>query len=454
MPTACSRAYSFALETCKVRFKVLASLRFLAAPHPMIPPVHTSTRVSRRHFLRGAGACLALPFLETLARADSPPAASRLVCVANPFGMIADAFFPKDAGADAALPSSLVSFERLRGKFTVFSNLDHGISGGHSGTHAFLSGVRVQEAAAMPNGNVTLDQFLAAANAGRTRFPVLNTSAGSDNGGSCELSWTTSGALVPAIQSVSSVFRKLFVEEGQDEAARRSERHGRQGSILDAVQAQAKDMHKRLSRRDQSKMEQYLNSVREVEVAIGQERRWIPRPRPKVGFAEPRDGTVTQQLPILFELIALALETDSTHVATLEIPGGFDAKGVGLEPKGYHAYSHHGKDPTLMAGQRAIEKYQLDQLARFVVKLEERGLLCSTQVLFGSGMGDGSAHSNSNLPVLLAGGSHKHVTHAVMPAEKGRRIRLSNLYLSMVRQFGVDAERFGQSTGTLNSFDS
>ncbi len=408
--------------------------------------------MNRRNVLRGMGACLGLPFLETLARADAPPSTQRFVCVANPFGMIADAFFPKEADLKAALPENLAAFETLRGKFTVFSNLDHGMGGGHSGTHAFLSGVRVQEAGAMPNGNVSLDQFLGVANAGRTRFPVLNTSAGSDNGGSCELSWTRSGVLVPAIQTVSGVFRKLFLAEGGDQATARSQRYDRQGSILDAVQAQAQAMNKRLSKRDQTKMDQYLTSVREVEIAIQQEQQWVRRPRPKVDLAEPKDGPVTQQLPILFDLITLALETDSTHVATIEVPGGFDAKGVGLEPKGYHAYSHHGKEPTLMTGMRKIEKYQMDHLARFVQKLEERGLLSSTQVLFGSGMGDGSAHTNANLPVLLAGGTHRHVTHAVMPEEKGRRVRLSNLYLTMAQQFGVETDRFGQSTGTLENF--
>jgi hypothetical protein len=133
----------------------------------------------------------------------------------------------------------------------------------------------------------------------------------------------------------------------------------------------------------------------------------------------------------------------------VEVPGGFDAKGVGLEAKGYHAYSHHGLDPKLMSGQRKIEKYQLDHLARFIAKLDSLGLLGSTQVLFGSGMGDGSAHTNSDLPVLLAGGSHRHVTHQVLPEEKGKRVPLSNLYLRIAQQFGAEADRFGRSTGTL-----
>ena len=404
---------------------------------------------SRRNFLHGVGGAIALPWMETFSRAAEPAAAQRFVCVANPFGMIGDAFFPTEAGLDAALPENLSAFEPLRGKFTVFSNLDHGINGGHSATHAFLSGVRTQESATMPDGNVTLDQFLGEANAGKTRFPVLNTSAGSNKGGACELSWTRSGVLVPAIQDVSRVFKMLFVDESAAQATTRSERYDRQGSILDAVLEQAKSMNQRLSKRDQAKMEQYLTSVREVEVAIEQEKAWVHRPRPKVDFEEPKDGTVTQQLPILFDLIALALETNSTHVATIEIPGGFDAKGLGLEPKGYHAYSHHGKDPKLMDGQRRIEKYQMDHLAKFVQKLDDLGLSGSTQVLFGSGMGDGSAHTNSNLPVLVAGGSHRHVTHAVMSPDKSKRVPLSNLFLTMAQQFGVEVESFGHSNGTL-----
>lgn len=301
----------------------------------------------------------------------------------------------------------------------------------------------------MPDGNVSLDQYLGDANAGKTRFPVLNTSAGSNKGGACELSWTRSGVLVPAIQDVSRVFKLLFVNDSPEQATARSQRYERQGSILDAVLEQAKSMNQRLSSRDQAKMDQYLTSVREVELAIQQEQSWVHRPRPKVGMPEPKDGTVTQQLPILLDLIALALETNSTHVATVEVPGGFDAKGVGLDAKGYHAYSHHGKDPKLMDGQRRIEKYQMDHLAKFVQKLDGSGLLETTQVLFGSGMGDGSAHTNSNLPILVAGGSHKHVAHAVMPAEKSSRLPLGNLFLTMAQQFGVETDRFGHSNGTL-----
>lgn len=407
--------------------------------------------VSRRQFLRGAGTCLGLPLLEAMALGEEAGGKTqRFVCVANPFGMIHDAFFPAATGKDAALPENLRALEPLRGKFTVFSHLDHGLNGGHSATHAFLSGVRSNEAAGMRDGNITLDQFLGEQVAGQTRFPVLNTSAGSNDGGGVELSWTRSGVLVPSIQKVNRVFQMLFVDDPQNQAAGRTASYQRQGSILDAVRAQAEAMNRRLSQSDRQKLDQYFTSIREVETTLQQESAWLSRPRPKVDMKEPRNGTVSQQLPVLYDLLTLALQTDSTRVATIEVPGAFDTGAVGIEAKGYHAYSHHGKDPTLMAGMRKVERYQMEHLARFLSRLSEAGLLDSTQVLFGSGMSDGSAHTNRNLPILVAGGGYQHQTHVRMPEEQGRKVPLCNLYLTMAQRFGIETEAFGSSKGTIH----
>ena len=404
---------------------------------------------SRRHFLRGVGVTLALPWMESLARTAEPAFVQRFLCVANPFGMVADAFFPTADGLAAALPANLAPLEPLRGKFTVFSNLDHGTSGGHGLTHTFLSGVKSSEASSMPDGNVSLDQFLARSVAGQTRFPVVNTAAGPAAEGSVELCWTRTGVSVPPMMKVSQVFKKLFVIESPEQTTKRGVDYARKDSILDAVTGQATRMNRRLSGRDRAKLDQYFTAIREVEKSIAMEKDWLSKPRPHIDLKEPTDGPVTQQLPILFDLVALALETDITRVATIEIPGSFDAKAVGVGEGHYHGLSHHGKDPTLMDGLRKVEHYQLLHLAKFLTKLDEAGLLDTTQVLFGSGMGDGSAHTNKNLPVLLAGGGYKHRTHVILPAEAGKRIPLSNLYLSMARRFGVATDSFGKSTGTF-----
>jgi hypothetical protein len=242
----------------------------------------------------------------------------------------------------------------------------------------------------------------------------------------------------------------LFVDDPAAQASERAARYDEQGSILDAVNEQAKAMNRRLSTRDQQKLDQYFTSVRQVERSLQDEKAWLSRPRPKVDMKEPRNGTVTQQVPILFDLIALALQTDSTRVATLEIPGAFDCAGVGLTEKSYHGYSHHGKDPTLMAGLRKVERYQIEHLAQFVKKLGELELLDSTQILFGSGMSDGSAHTNKNLPVILAGGGYAHQTHLAFPGETGRKVPLCNLYLAMAERFGIETASFGTSKGTIN----
>lgn len=403
--------------------------------------------LSRRTFLRGVGVTLALPWLESLSRASQPPAIQRFVCVSNPFGMIHDAFFPSEEGLDAALPRNLTPFESLRGHFTVFSNLDHGSNGNHALTHTFLTGVKSTEAASRPDGNISLDQFLAQSAAGHTRFPVLNTAAAPTSG---ELCWTRTGVCVPPIGQVSRLFKMLFVDDSLEAAAARGADYEERGSILDAVNQRARSLSRSVSGRDRDKLDQYLTAIREVEKAIGQEKAWLTKPRPRVAAREPKDGTASENLPILFDLIALALETDSTRVATLEIPGTFDTRAIGIEDKGYHGFSHHAKDPGLMEGMRKVEHYQMQHLARFVAKLKESGLLGTTQVLFGSGMSDGSAHTNMNLPILLAGGGYKHRTFLKLPEEKEKRVPLCNLYLSIAQRFGMETGTFGRSKGTFD----
>ena len=313
----------------------------------------------------------------------------------------------------------------------------------------FLSGVKSSEASSMPDGNISLDQFLARQVAGQTRFPVLNTAAGPVGGGGVELCWTRTGVMVPPVQQVSRVFRMLFVDDPAELSAALGMDYEQQGSILDTVNGQAKRMGSRVSGRDREKLDQYFTAIREVEKSLEQEKAWLSRQRPKVEAKEPKDGTVSQQLPILFDLVALALQTDSTRVATIEVPGSFDTSAMGIEEKGYHGYSHHGKDPVLMEGMRKVERYQMVHLAKFLAKLQEWELLESTQVLFGSGMGDGSAHTNKNLPVLLAGGGYKHRTHLILPDPAEKRVPLCSLYLTMAQRFGVEANSFGRSKGTF-----
>lgn len=420
-------------------------------------------QINRRTFLRGTGVALALPLLEAMRwpvrAANAAPAPMRMVCVANPLGMLPDAFFPTTAGAGYAMPASLQPLEPHRADFTVFSNLDHDVSGGHRAVHSFLSGLRDNDATDWPERNISVDQRAAEFVGARTRFSSLVVSPGPDDGGdvACKMSWTRNGVNVPPIAKATELFRALFMEEDAAALQQRAAAYDLNGSILDAVNGHAKLLERRLGKSDREKLDEYLTSVREVERKLGMSKAWLNKPKPKVDLAPPEDGAFTHALPIFFDLLTLALQTDSTRVAALGIPGTLDTRDLGLSG-GYHGFSHHGKAEVLQRGLLIIEGFQVKQLARFIEKLttireaDGQRLLDRTMVLFGSGMGNGSSHSNKRLPVLLAGGGFKHGEHKVFPGVQQRQMPLCNLYTTMLQRFGLEVSRFNKATGTLANF--
>ncbi|MGY8750312.1 MAG: DUF1552 domain-containing protein [Pirellulales bacterium] len=425
-----------------------------------------TNQTERRTFLKAAGVSLALPPLLSLdhhlGAAEPtftwPQSQMKMVCVGNSFGMYPGEFFPKDEGRDYQLPRLLKPLERHRDDFTVFSNLDHGIKGGHFAVHSFLSGVKTEEAKSMPEGNISLDQRAAEHVGASSRFPSLTV--GSDTGlhGGCRMSWTRSGSRVPPITSPQNLFRRLFRDSSPDAIAHEKQQVQLRNSILDAVYGEAKSLQKNLDGRDKQKLDEYFTSVRDVEKKLQQDANWLSISKPDVEFREPGFEGIVKDLPVLFDLILLALQTKSTRIASLEIASNrFDTGFLGLK-SGYHKLSHHGKKPENIEGLLTIEQYQMTQLARFLDKLkavsacdEEGTLFENTMVLFGSGMGNGNAHTNSKLPILLAGAGFRHGEHKVYPT--GRKVPLSNLYLSMLQRFGVETESFSKSTGTLTGLE-
>lgn len=429
-------------------------------------------QMNRRFFLRAAGITLALPLLESLSprvlgsglavgsqagAAIGAKRPTRMVCIGNMLGFYQPEFFPKNAGKGYDLPMLMQPMAPVRDDFTVYSGLDHGVKGGHFAIHSFLSGVRQVDAKGMPEGNISVDQRAAETVGGVTRFPSLTI--GSEDGlhGGCMMCWTRSGTRVPPIPGPKELFRTLFISESASDKARVADRFHLHGSILDAVNGDAKSLGKHLDSRDREKLDEYFTSVRDVEKQMELGKRWANVPKPKPGMAEPENTDFVSDLPVLYDLIALALQTDSTRIATLEIAGGFESKAFGLR-KDYHALSHHGQVQESIDGLLKLEKYQMEQFARFIGKLKslEDGdgrLLDHTMVLFGSGMGNANAHTNSNLPMILAGGGYKHGEHKVFPAKGAGRVPLSNLYLSMLQRFGVETNRFGLSTGTMRELE-
>jgi hypothetical protein len=416
-------------------------------------------KLNRRRFLRAAGVSLALPWLDGLARPGSPAAAAtprRMVCICTPLGLHAPLFFPGEAGRDYRLTPYLEVVREFRNDFTVISGLAHPeVGSSHDSIFSFLTAAPHPERRAGFRNSVSLDQFAAAHIGGETRFPSLPLS--------CEgfsLSWTRSGAIVPSDFSPSAVFRRLFLEGRPDEveAQVRRLRDGR--SILDAVSDQARSMQPRLAGADRDKLDEYFSSVRELERGLARSEEWSRRPKPRVDARPPQDipsgADLVGRARLMFDLIHLALQTDSTRLVTLMLLGTSlvpPIQGVSL---GHHDLSHHGQDPTKIAQLRAVEEEKLKTFRAFLTKLknsreQDSNLLDRTMVFFSSNLGNASSHSTRNLPVLLAGGGFRHGQHlAFDPANPPP---LSNLYVSMLQRLGIQADRFGSSTGTLRGLE-
>lgn len=417
----------------------------------------------RRFILQSLGATLALPGLTSLKASavggnaavqmakGAGMGARRFVAIGNLLGFQVKQLFPTTTGRDYEKTALLEPIWENRSQMTVFRGLDHGVKGGHFAVHSFLSGVLNSEAQNRPDGNVTIDQYLAEEVGFETRFPSLTV--GSEGGihGGCQIAWTKSGVRVPPITNPAELFEKLFVSDSKERQERRVQENGVQASILDSVREEANRLSHQVNKEDKDKLDEYLTSVRDVEKRLELRKRWTTQPKPNAPFDKPANRNAVEDLPLLYELITLALQTDSTRIATLEIGGDFMPQHLGIK-KDYHGLSHHGNDPEAIASLITLEQYQIEHFGKFVNRLSkvndgDRTLLDSTTVLFGSGMGDGNSHRNSDLPIILAGGGYKHGEFRQVPREGINKVPLCNLFVDIAQKMGVETDQFGSSTG-------
>lgn len=426
--------------------------------------------MNRRIFLRQAGVAIGLPFLPSLTSSkiaiggqQVAAGAKKMVCIGNMLGFHPAAFWPstKQVGGEGGF-ISLENFEygittqpldEIREQSTLIQGLDHDTKGGHFGIHSFLSGVKQNEASSMAHGNVTIDQFAAEHVVGQTRFPSLTIGSLEGIHGGCQLSWTRTGTRVPPIPGPEQLFEKLFVDATGKEKNSATDRLALQNSILDAVREQAHDLERSLSQRDKNKLDEYFTSVRDVEKGIARRRQWIDVPKPEAMIKQPQNRNMVEDLPLLYDLIVMALQTNTTKIATLEIGGDFNPADLGIRG-GYHSLSHHGQLQERIDALITLETYQIKQFVRFVKKLaatwDDTGpLIDTTTVLFGSGMGDANSHTNRNLPIVLAGGDFSHGNLLAFDVGHAHRPPLANLFVTMLQKFGVEVDSFAKSTGTL-----
>ncbi|MDG2224388.1 MAG: DUF1552 domain-containing protein [Rubripirellula sp.] len=415
--------------------------------------------LKRRSFLRGGGVAIALPMLEAMtprskgALAESQPV-KRFVCLSNNYGVYKESFFPAadQVGGNYEIPETLRPLEKHRHDFTVFSNLDHGATGGHKGVPVLLSGVRPHVAAGYPEGNISVDQKIAEHVGSATRFSSLTMKVNDAN----LVSFTRTGVQVPAID-LRQAYRAMFIEDDQSVRATAAARLKRHHSILDVVMEEANSVHRGLGQHDQQKFAEYLDAVRSLEKKIQQQQPWLDRPKPQTDYPEPPQGKGTEaDLRSVMELISLAIQTDSTRAFT--VTAGFRNGDFGLSG-GYHGFSHHGQREKEVNALKLIERNQISQMAYLIslLKMKEDPinggtLFDHTSILFGSGMATGE-HSTKNLPLVLAGGGFSHGEHKVYPEANGQRVPAANLLLSILQNHGLEIERFGTSNGTLAGLD-
>jgi hypothetical protein len=412
--------------------------------------------LNRRRFLRAAGVSLALPWLAGLAPAAPAAPRCRMVCVCAPLGLHPPFFFPEKAGKDYALTPYLEVVKDFRDDFTVISGLSHpDVGPSHDSAYSFLTAAPHPEIRAGFRNTISLDQFAADHIGGETRFPSLVLA--------CEgfgLSWTRSGAAVPSDSWPSSVFARLFLD-GRPEEVQAQARRLRDGqSILDAVGEQAKQVGDGLGAADRDKLDEYFTSVRELERRLATAEKWSKVPKPKVDAKPPQNVTNPADLVahsrVWFDLIHLALQTDSTRLVTLMLLGTSQVPPIPGVSLGHHDLSHHGKDPAKIEQLKKVELEQMRTLRDFLKKLKDTkeegaSLLDQTMVFFASNLGNASTHGTRNMPVLFAGGGFKHGGHLAFDPAKPPP--LSNLYVTMLQRLGVAADKFGSGSGTLTGLD-
>ncbi|MFM2003720.1 MAG: hypothetical protein RI963_3146 [Planctomycetota bacterium] len=439
----------------------------------------------RRLFLRSAGVSLALPWLNisksaratdglaqapsTSEAAPSTPAASAssdlsaptdpsepprsLICICAPLGFYPGSFLPEEKGPGYKPSPYLELLAAYRKDFTVISGLA-GISGGHQAIDGFLTGVPGAGQPGIRNG-ISVDQYAAELIGQQTRFPSLALS-----GDGLGLSWTRTGARVPAHQSPSRLFAEMFLD-GDEKETQRMIRIVTEGqSILDGLHDALRRLEKLVGAEDRRQIDEYMTSIREFERELATMEKWIHAKKPQVDSEPPEDITDRADLigrtRLLFTLAHLAILTDSTRLITIMLAGATSVPPIPGVSSGHHDLSHHGKDPGKLAQLKLIEEECIKVLGELLSKFSlpktgDRRLLDNTMIYLGSNLGDASSHSTMNLPILLAGGGFRHGQHLAFDPQNPPS--LCNLYVSMLQRLGIETDRFSTGTSTLTGLE-
>jgi hypothetical protein len=459
--------------------------------------IDTNWKIPRRTFLHGAGVMLGLPILEAMGRvlpAASPEAVAassvkkavqppvRMACIYFPNGVWEKNWFPTEAGRDYQLPFSLEPLARHKQDMLVFSALDkqhsHTGDGHYAKTANFLTGLPVKKTPGkdISVGGISIDQLCAQQLGHLTPLPSLelgidpvvsgiDTNVGYTRLYGCYISWRSPSTPVAREINPRLAYERLFgVIRGNRASAADRRQSDDNKALLDLVLDDAKQLRGRLGRDDQFKLDEYLDSVREVERRLEffskpDPREWHPATQPDEDIAAPKGapGDHQEHVRLMLDLMVLAFRTDSTRISTFMFANDVSGKNFSaLIPGvngGHHEFSHHQNKAEKYEPYSKINRWHSEQLAYFLDKLRsiregDRTLLDNSMILFGSSFSDGNRHDPNNLPIILAGraggklSTGRHIACA-------KNTPLCNLYVPMLECMGTPVESFGDSTGAL-----
>jgi len=418
---------------------------------------------NRRAFLKVGSTVLTLPLLESFCSAQAPAVSpKRMLIIGCGFGFTGDTFFPTKAGrfADIGLTEGMAPLERHKNDISMVSNLTNlGATNPHGGSTSYLTGANVNNTPGKKfHNSVSLDQVIARKIGQDTRFPALTLS---DTGGPSQdghgqglsLAWSDKGHPIPGITNPIDLYAQLFgqVRETPEE---REFRLTQKRSILDGVVSDFKSAKRKLSRNDQEKLEDYFQSVRQIEKNISREAEWAQTPKPKAPLREPGQGMDgLQALKTMHQLIVAAFQTDSTRVITYRQPVAsvLQGHGVNLNP---HSLSHYGLDPKRREASEVKDLLFMQLLASLIDQLKSKqdlngkNLFESSLISYGSNIRSG--HGLRGCPAIFAGGAAENLKkgeHIVLPEKD---TPLANYWLTLMQSVGVPLERFSHSTGAVS----
>ncbi len=428
---------------------------------------NTPAMLTRRHFLRSASALIALPALESIgfkafAASKSAPPPKRLIFLGFGWGVTQETWFPdvKKAGALWDLSEGLKPLERHQKDLTLVQGCSNKFANeAHWGSTFWLTGAnRYAEPGQSFHNSISADQ-VAAAHLGRdTRFGSIQLNTpdvlNSGHGPGLSLAWDSRGKPVSGLENPVAAFHRLFSNDTTPLSERQAMLAQRR-SVLDAVLEDAKRVQAGLTKTDTDKLDEYFQSIRDIEERLGKDEQWLGVPKDKPPIPEPGPGLAgREEIRVVYDLIVAALRTDSTRVLTYRQPVGTLLQSLDIKVAP-HDMSHYSPGDRMTASQRR-DVAQSELLAGLIDKLkatkEADGSRLFDHVALAYGSNIRSIHFLDNCPTLLTGGGARvHLgRHLVLPKDTP----LCNVWLTLLHGLGVPIERHGDSTGVVKELQS